>query len=110
MVGPAEYSYKEVVEFVSDITLLKTNMINIPLPVATTVASFAEQLINPAITKDQLYQMSEDNIQLNNPELLTFQDLEIEPVSMDKVAFDYLHRFRPGGHFVLVEGYHTKGL
>jgi hypothetical protein len=34
------------------------------------------------------------------------KDLNIEPMSMDKVAFEYLHRFRQGGHFTLAEGYH----
>jgi hypothetical protein len=42
----------------------------------------------------------------NDQGWLGFEDLNIEPASMDKVAFEYLHRFRKGGHFVLVEGYH----
>lgn len=37
---------------------------------------------------------------------LGLADLNIEAAAMDRVAFDFLHRFRPGGHFVLVEGYH----
>jgi hypothetical protein len=42
----------------------------------------------------------------NNNNWLTLKDLNIEPMSMDKVAFEYLHRFRQGGHFTLAEGYH----
>lgn len=106
--GPSEYTYKEVIEFVSDVTTLKATMVNIPTPAAKTAAGLIEQLINPVITADQISQMLEDNIQLDNPELLTLNTLGIEPVSMDRLAFDYLHRFRPGGHFVKVEGYHNQ--
>jgi hypothetical protein len=95
------------VEFVSDVTTLKTSMVSIPTPVAVAGAKLVEQLINPIITVDQIKQMTEDNILLESPELLTFKTLDIEPVSMDRVAFDYLHRFRPGGHFRHVSGYHS---
>lgn len=37
---------------------------------------------------------------------LTLQDLGVQATSMDKVAFEFLHRFRKGGHFTLTEGYH----
>lgn len=110
---------KEVVEFVSDVTTLDVNMVNIPLPIAKGAALIAEQLINPIITPDQLNQLLENNVVTPNSQFasavegstlpgLTFKDLNIEPASMDRLAFDYLHRFRPGGHFTFVEGYHTK--
>ena len=36
----------------------------------------------------------------------TLADLGVVPSSMDKYSFDFLHRFRPGGHFTMVQGYH----
>lgn len=106
LAGPAEYSYKEVVEFVSDVTLLKARLINVPVPVANMAAKVVQQLISPVLTEDMVKQMLEDNVAKEDPNLLTFEDIGIEPGSMDKLAFDFLHRFRPGGHFTLVKGYH----
>ena len=106
LVGPAEYSYKEVVEFVADVTSLKANMINCPLPIANLAAKIVEQSINPYLTPDMIKQMLEDNVFRENTDMLTFENIGIEASSMDRLAFDYLHRFRPGGHFTLVKGYH----
>ena len=62
--------------------------------------------INPVLTRDLVHQMQEDIVQKEDADLLTFKDLNIQPSSIDKVAFDFLHRFRPGGHFTIVKGYH----
>lgn len=105
--GPAEYSYKEVVEFVADITTRPAYSLDIPVPIAKGMARILGQLINPVITEDEINRMLEDNILLDKPDLLTFETLGIVPASMDAKAFDYLHRFRPGGHFTQVAGYHT---
>lgn len=34
------------------------------------------------------------------------KDLGIDATPIEKIAFNYLHRFREGGHFVLTKGYH----
>ena len=54
----------------------------------------------------QVAQLQEDVLPVQGRGWLGLADLDIEPTSMDRVAFEYLHRFRPGGHFSLVEGYH----
>lgn len=54
----------------------------------------------------QIAQLQENVLPRVDQQYLGLADLNIEPASMDRVAFDFLHRFRPGGHFVLVEGYH----
>ena len=107
--GPAEYTYKELAEFVGDITIKKKPLLSIPTSLALRVGSIIETLINPTLTSDMIYQMQENvlpKVDGNAKEWLTMKDLNIEPVSMDKVAFEYLHRFRQGGHFTLAEGYH----
>ncbi len=38
--------------------------------------------------------------------MMTFADMGIAPTPMEKIAFKYLHRYRLGGHFVHVSGYH----
>ena len=65
---------------------------DIPLSVANFTGSLIEQTINPFLTHD----------------MLGMKDLNVDCASMDKVAFDYLHRFRLGGHFTKVEGYYGK--
>lgn len=54
----------------------------------------------------QIAQLREDVLPQLNKGYLGMQDLDLTPVSMDRVAFEFLHRFRPGGHFQLVKGYH----
>ena len=108
--GPAEYSYKEVVEFVSDLTTVKKPLVDMPIGVATFAASVLEYTMNPFLTRDGLLQMQEDSIASRDESLLGFDSLDMSPQSMDKVAFDYLHRYRPGGHFKLVSGYYNSNI
>jgi hypothetical protein len=46
-VGPAEYTHKEVVEFVHDIILTKKPLIEVPLKAAQLTGKFTEQFIAP---------------------------------------------------------------
>lgn len=50
--------------------------------------------------------MMEDVLPRADKDWLTMADLDIQPASMDRVAFEFLHRFRTGGHFRLAKGYH----
>jgi NADH dehydrogenase (ubiquinone) 1 alpha subcomplex subunit 9 len=107
--GPADYTYKEIAEFVQDVILTRKPLIDFPASAAELTGTFIEQLISPVWTKDMAAQVLEDVL----PDKLgagyaSFKDLNIEPGSMDRLAFDYLHRFRKGGHFALVKGYHTQ--
>lgn len=106
LAGPAEYSYKEVVEFVSDVTTLKIPLVDVPVKYAQMVGRLTENMISPILTEDMVNQMTENVVAVKNANCLTLSDLNIEPASMDKFAFDFLHRFRPGGHFTIVKGYH----
>lgn len=106
LVGPAEYSYKEVIEFVSDVTGVRKPLVDVPLSVASLGGRLFEETISPFLTRDLVLQMQEDVVAKPDEDLLTFKDINIQPSSLDKVAFDFLHRFRPGGHFTIVKGYH----
>lgn len=106
--GPAEYSYKEVYEYVSDVTLHRKPLVDVPVPVAKLAGRVVNNLIQPFFTEDSIIQLTENVVANSDAStgLRNLSDLGIEPLSMDKVAFDYLHRFRAGGHFVTVRGYH----
>jgi len=104
--GPAEYSYREIVEFVQDVTTVNTPIVAVPEKWPMLVGKFLDQTISPMLTEDQVVQLKEDCVQIEGTDMKTFADLGIEPSSMDKYAFEQLHRFRPGGHFTMVSGYH----
>ena len=89
-------------------TLHRKPLVDVPVPVAKLAGRVVNNLIQPFFTEDSIIQLTE-NVVANNAAstgLRNLSDLGIEPLSMDKVAFDYLHRFRAGGHFVTVRGYH----
>jgi hypothetical protein len=88
--------------------------VDVPVPIAKLAGSVMEQNMKPSWTQDALALTLEDIVAKTGAEdadadgfpLLTLEDAGVEASSMDKVAFDYLHRFRKGGHFPIVEGYH----
>jgi len=81
-------------------------MIDVPVSVASYAGKLYQETINPFLTEDMIIQLTEDVVEKADKDMLTLKDLGIEAASMDKMAFDYLHRFRPGGHFTMVQGYH----
>ena len=87
-------------------TTVKKPLIDIPLGIANTAGKLLQEIANPFLTQDMIAQLSEDVLPKEDPSLLSLADVGITPASMDKVAFDYLHRFRPGGHFTQVQGYY----
>jgi len=70
----------------------------------------------PMLTPDQVNLWSEDFIPEMTQEeydalptkdkIYTMKDFGIDAVPIEKIAFNYLHRFRVGGHFVDAPGYH----
>lgn len=106
LVGPAKYSYKEVAEFVMDVTTVQKPMLDVPVQAAALAGRGLQEFISPVLTEDGVAQMCEDCVEKADTDMLGFADLGMVPAPMDKVSFDFLHRFRPGGHFTTVEGYH----
>ena len=92
-----------------DITSKKIPMVDIPIFIAKGLTYLQDMVIHPFVSPDNVYQMQEDAIELQNTKMLSIKDLGIEPAGMEKMAFGYLHRFRPGGHFVKIKGYYGVG-
>jgi hypothetical protein len=91
---------------VSDVTTLKIPLVDVPVEYARFAGRMMENMIAPVLSEDMVNQMTENIVAAKNEDYLGLSDLNIEPSSMDKFAFDFLHRFRPGGHFTIVKGYH----
>jgi hypothetical protein len=86
--------------------LTRKPLIDVPVNAANLAGKVLGEFISPVLTTDMVAQLTEDVVEKSDPALLNLTDLGIERSSMDRVAFDYLHRFRRGGHFTLAKGYH----
>lgn len=108
LAGPDVYTHRELVEFVTDLTTLRTDMLHVPFSFMAAASDLVNLTIEPFINRDHLIRLTEDNILTpsNSSDILNFDAVGLEPASMEDHAFDYLHRFRPGGHFRIVEGYY----
>lgn len=106
LTGPAEYSYREIVEFVQDVSTVTKPIMAVPDSGMNFAGKVFDTFIAPIHTPDMVAQMNEDCVAIEGKGYKTLEDLGIEPSSMDKYSFDFLHRFRPGGHFTMVQGYH----
>lgn len=114
--GPQDYSYKELAEFVYDITYQKAKIVDVPKAIGGIGGKVLNNMGKPMLTPDMVELWSEDFIPGMTQEeydampvkdkIYTMKDFGIEAVPMEKVAFNYLHRFRDGGHFVDAAGYH----
>jgi len=108
LAGPAEFTRKEIMEFVTDITISGKPPIPLPEKILSLLATAASILPEPYLTPDEVKRWGVDEVLDPNTDAITLQQLGIDPMPIEKVAFQYLHRFRKGGHFVYTEGYHEN--
>lgn len=117
--GPSDYSYSELASFVYDITGQKPRKVDMPKSLVKTQARALQYMSassTPSLTPDLVELWSEDYVpsmtqdeydaQPTKDKILTMKDLGLKATPIEKIAFNYLHRFRAGGHFALVKGYH----
>jgi len=114
--GPTDFTYKELSSFVYDVTNQEPRVVDVPKSTAKLPASILQYLGKPSLTPDLIELWSEDFVpqmtqdeysaQLEESKVYTLKDLGIDAVPIEKIAFNYLHRFREGGHFNLTKGYH----
>lgn len=115
--GPSEFTYKELAAFVNDITGRTPRMYDMPYSWVRKMAETFQYQRNPLFTPDSVDQMAENYLpRMTQAEydaqtdaatkILTMKDLGIEALPIEKEAFSYLHAYRTGGHFEVVDGYH----
>lgn len=54
LTGPAEYNYKELAEYVSDVTTQRTNLVDVPPVLASKLGRVVEELVSPVLTADMV--------------------------------------------------------
>ena len=67
---------------------------------AEAMGMFYEQIWDPKCTRDSLRLWQEDCVLNAQYGERTIKDLGVKPRSMEREAFNYLIRFRKGGHFI----------
>lgn len=96
MAGPAEYTYREIVQYVNDVTMCNTPLVEIPEELAMFGARWVEQLYRPMVTPDMILHMKENIVLPREDNAYTLADLGITPTSIDNVGHGYLHMYRRG--------------
>lgn len=115
--GPTDYSYRELAEFVDDITERRRPIFNLPYDYYKMLAKVLQYQRDPYVVPDLVDLWSEDFLPRMSPEaykqqtddatkILTMEDLGIQALPIEKEAFEFLHYYRFGGHFHRVQGYH----
>jgi len=89
------------VEYVFEtIRAKQPDVMNLSPAVADAMGTAIQQLPNPLITKDRFLRMQSDVILDEAAPTKRLHDLGIEATSMEMPGFTFLHRYRPGSHFL----------
>ncbi|KAF9995473.1 hypothetical protein BGZ80_004798 [Entomortierella chlamydospora] len=91
LVGDKEYTYRELLDFIKEITNLDIGDVNVPKPVASLIAKAMNLLPWQTLGADEIERMMIDD-KLTG--VKTFADLEMEPTSLELTGIQYLRRFR----------------
>lgn len=102
LLGADSFRLKQIVDYIGrTITGTSPRMIEASSkgPLAQ-LARAIELLPNPFITRDALELAKCSDLASSKIPALTFADVGIKPHPFETKAFNYLHRYRAGGHFV----------
>lgn len=111
LAGPAEYTWRELHDFVEDVTGRGHPAVSVPARLAQPVGAIFERLpvLNvrgPLYTLEDAVQQQLDVVATEDPSVLRFDHFDMKPTRIEDVAFNYLYRYRKGGHFTKAKGYH----
>jgi NADH dehydrogenase len=99
--GPEVRTFKELMEYVLEVTERARLLIPLPFALAKLQATFLQLLPKPLLTPDQVELLKTDNIVSADAiaEGRTLAGLGVEPVAMESIVPSYLWRFRKTGQF-----------
>jgi NADH dehydrogenase len=99
--GPEVRTFKELLEYVLEVTERRRLLIPLPFALAKLQATFLQLLPKPLLTPDQVELLKTDNVVSAAAEAdgRTLAGLGIEPVAMESIVPSYLWRFRKTGQF-----------
>ena len=99
--GPEVKTFKELMEYVLEVTERRRLLVPIPLALAKLKAIFLQYLPKPLLTHDQVELLKSNNVVSPQAEAegRTLAGLGIVPTSMEVIVPSYLWRFRKTGQF-----------
>ncbi|EDQ86909.1 uncharacterized protein MONBRDRAFT_38167 [Monosiga brevicollis MX1] len=102
-VSPREYTVKELVTFVNQTIRLPNNPTNVPVAVGRAVGRAFDRLpLDPIISEQDVLRLSTSDKLSKN--VITLEDFGIEGTTMERVALNWLRRFRkPSQHDDLLD-------
>ena len=101
--GPEVKSFKELLNYVLEVTMRKRFLLPLPFPVASLMGTVAGILPKPALTSDQVELLKHDNVVSTEAvaEGRTLKGLGIAARSIEGVVPSYLYRYRKAGQFTV---------
>jgi uncharacterized protein YbjT (DUF2867 family) len=104
--GPEVRTFKELMQYVLQVTGRKRLLVPIPFALAEVKAWFLQLLPKPLLTVDQVKLLKSDTIvgDAAKREGRTLEALGIAPTAMEAIAPTYLWRFRKTGQFKVKNG------
>ncbi|MFN3520848.1 MAG: complex I NDUFA9 subunit family protein [Phenylobacterium sp.] len=98
--GPAQYSFRELMELVLAETERRRALVPVPFGVAGMLGGLfdlAAGLVPPPISADQVVLLKSDNVVGGS--LPGLADLGIEPTALEAILPTYMQRYRKGGQY-----------
>jgi uncharacterized protein YbjT (DUF2867 family) len=104
--GPEVKTFKELLQYVLQVTGRKRLLMPLPFAVAELQAWFLQFLPKPPLTPDQVELLKTDNVVSDaaKSERRTLEGLGIAPTAIAAIAPTYLWRFRKTGQFKVKNG------
>jgi NADH dehydrogenase (ubiquinone) 1 alpha subcomplex subunit 9 len=98
--GPTEYTMAELNDLVEREAMKKRRHINVPKAIMKPVARYANKLLWwPIHSEDEVEREFID--QYIDPHAKTFKDLDIEPVELSSLTYEYLKGYRSSSYYDL---------
>jgi uncharacterized protein YbjT (DUF2867 family) len=105
--GPAVYTLKELLVFISETIERKRSFLPIPFFLLDVVATLFGWLPFSPVTRDQVKLLRKDNIVKAGPDAAnvgTLADLGVQPTSVEAVVPSYLYAYRATGQYAEPRG------
>ncbi len=99
--GPAQRSFRELLEYVIEVTGRKRLLVPVPFALAGIMGTVLGLLPNPVLTADQVTLLKSDNVvsEAAIAEGRTLEGLGIKPEPVETIVPGYLYRYRKAGQF-----------
>jgi uncharacterized protein YbjT (DUF2867 family) len=99
--GPRVYSFRQVLEYILEVTERKRLLVPLPFELARLEAAVLELLPKPLLTRDQVELLKRDNVV--SPGMPGLKELGIEATAVEAIVPTYLRRYRKGSAAVGLE-------